>query len=94
MLVLSILNEKLEILFFLRENSDFPCLYFLNGKSPRQDYFWPLNFYLSTNFQNFCGAFIDFLMQNDEYISLKVFQKKMICKKAVSRGWCKESRLF
>ena len=31
---------NLIVAFFFRENSDFPCLHFHNGKIPGQDHFW------------------------------------------------------
>ena len=49
-------NEKLDF-FFVSGKSDFPWQHFHNGKIPSPDYFWELNFYLSTDFHNFCGTF-------------------------------------
>ena len=53
-----------------------------------------LIFYLSTDFQNFCGTFYDFWNAKQRYfhILMEIFQYKVICKRAIAKGWCKESR--
>ena len=66
-----------------------PCTCKIHG----QYHFWVLNFHLLCDFQNFCGTFYDFWNAKGlkGHILLEVFQNKVTCKKAVSKGWCKWS---
>ena len=48
-------------IFFFSGKYDFPRLHFDNAKTPSQDYFWVLNFYLLTNFQNILWHFFQLL---------------------------------
>ena len=56
-------------------------------------YFWALNLYLLTDLKIVVALFTTFRMQEDDTFTflLEMFQFKVICKKAVSKGWCKES---
>ena len=67
-LVRSISNEKLENLFFSGKIVTSLAYIFTMEKSPSQDYICLLNFYLSTDFQNFCGTFqaLTFGTQKDD----------------------------
>ena len=53
-------------------------------------------FYIFTDFHFFFVAlFTTFGMQKDkkDHVLLEMLENKMIFKKAVSKGWCKESRI-
>ena len=70
---------------FFPGKSYFPYWHFYNGKSPIQNYYLAYNFYLLTDFQNFCGTY------GDMVIFLDIFQKSEILKNAVSGRWCLDS---
>ena len=62
-------TETFEFLFF-RENSDFPCLHFHNGKNPSQDYFGRYFFLICQSiFEMFVALFTTFVMQKHDKIT-------------------------